>query len=87
MARWQTHRSDANAKAIIDAWRTFGASVELIGRPLDALVGFRGRTYLVEIKTSKGKLRASQVKFLDLWRGQSAIVRTVDEALKLIGAK
>jgi hypothetical protein len=88
MARWQTHRSDANAKEIIAAWEAVGATVERIGRPVDVAVGFRGRDYLFEIKTAKGKLRASQVAFLARWRGNpNKIIRSVDEGLVAIGAR
>lgn len=84
MATYQIHRSDANARAIIQAWRQAGASVEIIGRPADCLVGWRGTTYLVEIKTLHGRLRPSQVAFARRWRGQLAIVRSVDRALALL---
>jgi hypothetical protein len=87
MARWQTHRSDGNAEAIISAWRRVGATVELIGRPTDALVGFRGTNYLCEIKTPRGRLRASQQAFLTRWRGQAQVVRSVAEALAAIGVE
>ena len=55
--------------------------------PLDLLVGFRGANYLLEVKTSKGKLRASQERFLGRWRGQAVVVRTLTEALQAIGAQ
>lgn len=87
MARWETHRSDENQEAIVAAWRRVGASVWLIGRPVDAIVGFQGRDYLIEIKTPRGRIRASQTAFRASWRGHEVqIVRTVDEALRAIGA-
>lgn len=52
----------------------------------DLVVGFRGRTYLLEVKRAKGKLRASQVAFRDSWRGGPlVVVRTAAEALRAIG--
>ena len=86
MGKYQVHRSDGNAQQIIAAWRRVGATVELIGRPTDALVGFRRVNYLFEIKTARGKLRASQAAFLERWRGQVCVVRSVSEALRAIGA-
>jgi hypothetical protein len=57
----------------------------LIDRPVDALVGFRGVNHLMEIKTARGKLRASQRAFLDGWRGSVSVVRSVEDALTVIG--
>ncbi len=86
MAKYAYHRTDANAQAIIDGLRAVGCSVELIGRPVDALLGFRGKTYAVEIKTRLGRLRPSQEAFFERWQGQADVVRTLDEALQVIGA-
>jgi hypothetical protein len=52
----------------------------------DILAGFRGVNYLLEIKTRRGKLRVNQVEWHDAWRGQVATVRTIDDALAVIGA-
>lgn len=85
MARFEIHRSDGNCAEIVRALRKAGASVELIDRPVDVLAGFRGANYLMEIKTTRGKLRTSQRAFMDGWRGVVSVVRSVDEALKVIG--
>lgn len=85
MARYSYHRLDANAQVIRDGLEAVGASVDH-RCPLDWLVGFRERNYLLEVKTAKGKLRASQERFWASWRGQKALVRTLDEALAVIGA-
>jgi hypothetical protein len=85
MAKYSYHRLDANHQAIMDGLRRVGASVTEKG-PLDALVGFRGRNYLLEVKTARGQLRASQKAFLESWRGHAAVVRSLDDALKVIGA-
>ena len=84
MAKYSYHRTDANAAAIFAAMEQAGASVYR-GGPLDAIVGKGGDTWLVEIKTARGKLRASQTKFLARWRGNAMVIRTVEEGLKLIG--
>ena len=86
MGRYQVHRSDANAAAIRAGLEAHGADVEPIGRPLDWLVGFRGRTFVLECKTARGQIRPSQENFLLRWRGHAAVVRTLEEALKEIGA-
>lgn len=81
---------DANQEEIVDAFRRGGASVLSLadmgqGCP-DLLVGYQGKNYLVEVKTPEGALNAYQVQWHNLfWNGQVCIVRTVDEALKLLG--
>jgi hypothetical protein len=39
--------------------------------------------FLMEVKTDDGRLMPEQVKFHQSWRGQTAIVRSVDEALMI----
>jgi len=83
-------RTDKNHTDIVDGLRAVGASVQSLanvgyGVP-DLLVGFRGRNYLMEVKTRRGKLRKSQVEWFDAWRGDVALVRTLDDALMIIGA-
>lgn len=84
MGKYVVHRVDANAEAIFRALEKAGASVYR-GGPLDALVGHRGDNLLIEVKTARGKLRASQKAFLARWRGTVFVVRTVEEGLKLLG--
>ena len=76
---------DANEKEIVEALRAVGAKVLHLD-DVDLLVGFRGVNYLLEIKTAKGRLNKKQEKFFRGWVGQVNIVRTVDQALGLIGA-
>ena len=82
--RYGTPR-DANEPEIVDALRAVGASVLLID-DIDLVVGFRGVNYLLEVKTATGKLNKKQEKFFRGWLGQVNIVRTVEQALGLIGA-
>lgn len=84
MGRYHTHRSDANADVLIDWLEQHGASVARSGRPTDVIVGYRGLTVLVEIKTRLGRLRASQRAFLLTWRGAVAVIRTTEEATELL---
>lgn len=85
MGRYARHQLDANHPEIRAGVEAFGG-VWCPKGPLDGLVGFRGVNFLLEVKTSKGQLRASQERFLAAWRGQAAVVRSLDEALKVIGA-
>jgi len=84
MAKYSYHRLDGNHAEIRAALEAVGATVNEKG-PLDLLVGFRGANYLLEVKTARGQLRASQKSFLDRWRGQAHIVRTVEDAFGVIG--
>ena len=77
---------DSNEAEIILALRKHGASVYQLDRPVDLLVGYDRQTYLMEVKQPGGKLTEGQCDFFDEWRGGIAsVVRTVEEALGLIG--
>ncbi|WP_211320204.1 hypothetical protein [Hymenobacter nivis] len=54
----------------------------------DILVGYRGRTFLMEIKTSeKEKLTLGEFDFRAHWRGSPYhVVTSVDEALAIVCA-
>jgi hypothetical protein len=80
------HRSDPNQAEIVKALRAVGATVDIIGEPLDLLVGYRGKNYLLEVKKDeKAALQPSQEEFFATWRGQRAKVTTIHEALAAIG--
>ena len=87
-------RVDANQAEIVAALRQAGASVWIIGIPVDLLVGFRGMTIAVEIKTITGKRApkpskhtALQREFMATWRGGPvATVTDVEGALRAVGA-
>lgn len=102
--RHQAKRRDANEAAIIEALRGAGASVQQLnerGAP-DLLVGFRGTTYLLEVKNPEAKggakpggvrrkgggyLTDDQLKWFGAWKG--GLIYEVDSvglALATIGA-
>ena len=81
-------KRDANEREIVDALVKAGATVARLDQPVDLLVGFRGQTFLLEVKNPNGKnrLQKSQVEFLDTWNGAPvAIVHDTGEALTAIG--
>ncbi len=83
-------RTDANQDEIVKALRDVGASVLVLsqvgqGCP-DLACGFRGFTYFLEVKTEKGKLNPAEQEFFDTWQGRAAVVRSADDALRVIGA-
>ena len=82
-------RVDSNHAEIVAALRQVGVSVQslaTIGKGCPDLVAADDETtWLIEVKGEKGKLTDDQVKWFDEWRGVVHIVRTVDDALKLVG--
>lgn len=88
-------RTDANQQAVIDVLRQVGATVHSLasmgqGCP-DLLVGFRGRTCLMEVKDgskppSERRLTPDQVVWHRDWTGGSlTVVNSPEDALKVIG--
>lgn len=82
-------KRDKNESEIVTALRSAGASVFIcsgVGLP-DLVVGFRGTTHLLEVKSTKGKLTVDQVDSHSAWQGSPIhIVRNVEQALISIGA-
>jgi len=87
-------RKDENQNPIVAALNDLYVSVvdlSAVGCGLtDLLIGHRGVNYLIEIKNpnqpkSKRKLTKDQVEFHATWRGQKAVVESVDEILQIIG--
>lgn len=67
-------RVDANQDQIVSALRAAGAYVWIIGLPVDLLVGFRGHTFLVEVKNgSKKRLTKLQADFFENWSGSTLV--------------
>ena len=81
-------RVDANQDQIVSALRAAGASVWIIGLPVDLLVGFRGHTFLMEVKDgSKKRLTKLQADFFQSWTGGTLCrVDGPEAALRMIGA-
>ena len=74
-------RTDANQAAVISALEAAGALVDVIGKPVDLLVGginSKGEKRLLFMEVKDGqktksaqKLTPAQVKFFDRWGGYS----------------
>jgi hypothetical protein len=86
---------DANQEQVVEALRAAGASVQTLaavgkGVP-DLLVGFQGKTLLLEVKDgrkppSERRLTEDQLKWHGAWRGGPlAVVDGVDAALRMLG--
>jgi len=80
-------RVDANQEQIVSALRAAGASVWIIGLPVDLLVGYHGHTFLVEIKsTNKARLTGLQADFFANWQGGTlSRIDSPEAALRMIG--
>jgi hypothetical protein len=80
-------RVDANQTQIVSALRAAGAYVWIIGLPVDLLVGYKGHTFLVEIKDgSKKRLTKLQADFFENWSGSTlARIDSPEAALRMIG--
>lgn len=74
-------RTDSNHLEISKALRQLGVTVEYLKLPLDLLCWFRGRTFLIEVKTDDGRLTKDQVEFIARWPGEIHIVRNEAEAI------
>lgn len=79
--------TDQNQKEIVEGLRAAHRSVVSLhatanGCP-DLLVGFQGYNFLLEVKRDKkAKLTPPQVDFHASWRGQRAVITTLDEAIR-----
>jgi hypothetical protein len=85
-------KRDDNEQEIVKALRKAGAYVAYITEPADLLVGYQGRTMILEVKDgnkppSARKLTPNEQKFHDEWTGgELYVITSVEDALdRLIG--
>jgi len=79
-------KRDSAEPEIVTALKTCGFSVERMNKPVDLAVGFRGRMWLIEVKSGdKGyakSLNENQKRFAAGWRGpQVVILRSAQDAI------
>tara|TARA_R100001086_G_scaffold77598_1_gene37654 strand:+ start:181 stop:516 length:336 start_codon:yes stop_codon:yes gene_type:complete len=83
-------RVDDNQQQIVRVLRQYPdctvVSLASVGRGTpDLLLGTRGQTFLLELKSKGGKLNEAQVKWHGAWCGNPVVVlRSVDDAVKLM---
>lgn len=85
-------RVDETQAAIVAAMRAMGATVWIIGLPVDLLCGYKGHTILVEVKRLTGKRQPKPTKYTPLqkdffatWKGGPvATVCDVEGAIRLL---
>lgn len=80
---------DSNQPLIVESLRAIGVSVQSlasVGKGCPDIVAAKGdKCWLIEIKGPKGKLTPDQERWIGAWRGTVHVIRTADEALKLVG--
>lgn len=79
-------KRDTSEPQIVDALKACGFSVFRMDQPVDLLAGFRGISYLVEVKSgSKGyakSLNENQQTFAAQWNGSPVfILRSEEDAI------
>ncbi len=83
-------RRDDNEQGIVKALRAIGCEVYFINQPADLIVGYCGKTLILEVKDgakppSARKLTPNEQKFFDTWNGGPAyVVDSIDSALAVI---
>lgn len=87
---YRAAKRDKNEREIIDALLKIGCTVQQLDDAYvpDLLVGYITSTgdkinILMEVKNKKGTLKKGQIAWHESWKGQVAVVRTVEEALDL----
>ena len=85
-------RTDANQKALRTHAEALGASFVSLANLgegcSDAMLGWRGETFLVEFKTEKGYLTEQQRQFNRRWQGGKVhVVRTEADLERLLLGK
>jgi len=82
-------RVDGNHREVVEALQAIGCSVQSLaatgkGCP-DLLVGYQGRTVLLEVKAGRGKLTDQQAAWQFTWNGAPVcVVRSGDEAVAVL---
>jgi len=89
MTLWRrAARRDANEATIFKLARAMGWLIWPTSKPVDAVGLYRGRWYVIEIKTTSGKLTQAQQDFstaVACAHGELLIWRTNDDVLKDCG--
>lgn len=85
-------RTDDNQHELVEALKKIGAKCYFIGKPVDLLVGFRGRNLLLEVKRPDKRGQASaitkaQKDFIETWPGDVSIVYSIEEAVSAVVGK
>jgi hypothetical protein len=82
-------RTDNNQHELVEALKKIGARCYYIKEPVDLVVGFRGRSILLEVKQPGKAPSKEQREFIESWPGEIHVCHTIDEAISAVvnGAK
>jgi hypothetical protein len=80
-------RTDANQHELVEALKKIGAKCFYIKEPVDLVVGFRGRSLLLEVKRPGKPTTKAQEEFFATWPGEAHLVYTIDEAISAVIGK
>jgi hypothetical protein len=77
---------DGNQPAIVEALKRIGAKAYYLKKPVDLLVGYRGKNYVIEVKNKNGKdeMTTEQAEFMATWPGEVHVVYTPEEAVAVV---
>jgi len=76
-------RVDANQMQIVSALLAAGYTVQVIGKPVDLLIGKGGRWMMMEIKSKGGTKTKFQKDFFERWAGYPlSLVDSPEAALR-----
>ncbi len=76
-------KRDLNEPDIFKILRAHGFIVYPTNQPADAVCGYRGVTFLIEVKNGpNATLTEAQEKFLSTWEGHHQILCTDEEAIR-----
>lgn len=75
------NRRDQNEPEVFQTLREAGIMVYPTDKPLDAVCGYMGQTYLVEVKNGpRAPLTRQQRAFLKDWTGHAIVLTSQEEA-------
>lgn len=77
-------RIDANQHELVQALKKIGAKCFYIKEPVDLVVGFRGRSILLEVKRPGKPMTEAQKGFIATWPGEVHVCYTIDEAISAV---
>jgi len=84
------NRADSNQLEIVEGLRKVGCDILVLsqvggGCPDLLSVSKDGANVLLEVKSPGGKVKANQQAFIDKWRGVVYVIKSLDEALEVLG--
>lgn len=80
----RANKRDKNEPEIVKALEAIGATVIRLDLPLDLLVYYRKKLWLLEVKAEGGRLTKGQREFIEKHPGPVAVVREPEEAIRVI---